>query len=170
MAKILFWSAIVILILFIYQITFATDFSFGAGQIDRYLYFCDSITLSIFLLVLLAYFFIKKTKRGQRITIGLISAPVFIFFLITVLFSYAVIFASDKATMRHYFFEKDQYQYYVTSERFWAFEGSANLAFYKEKKILGFIKYRPSVSNKELENEGIDMESVTKKFYEKYFK
>lgn len=158
------------IVILMFQLTIAEDFSFSVGEIDRYLHFCSSITICIILLITLSYFFINKSRLGQRITIGLLSLPVIVFFMMSLLFLSAVIFANEKTTMKHYFFEKDDYKYFVTSERFWAFEGSSNLAYYKEKTIIGFIKYRPSVSYEDLESKGIDMKYVTDKFYEKFLK
>ena len=69
----------------------------------------------------------------------------------------------DEVFVRHYFYQKDGYNYYIVSERYAAFE-SRNLMIYKEKPIFLFLKNRERVSDLELAKNKIDMSEVYKGF------
>ncbi len=164
--KIILGAILLFSLLFLYQITIASNISFSNGIIDRLLHFCEVPVFIFVVILVLVYFFNKLKRLGQRIAIGLISLPVVFIFIVTILFSSGIVFASDEAMIRYYFFEKGDYSYYVISERFYAFEGSSELKIYKEKPILLFLQARYNVSEDELSYYNINVDTVYQHYYD----
>ena len=154
--KILIVLIIFFVLIFIYQITFAQNISFSNDIVDHFFHFTQTVNAVFIFFLLLCLLFINSKETWQKVITGILVLPVILFLLLGVVMSSGIVFARDETNMRHYFFNKDGYNYYLVSERFWAFEGSSNLKIYKEKPLFLFVKERLSVDENELINNKVD--------------
>jgi hypothetical protein len=155
--------------IFIYQITWAQNISFSNNMIDNFFHFSKN-TIALFIIVLILwYLFLISKKTLHKNIIGFSLIPIVLLFLLSLLYLSAPVFAPSKANIRHYFYEKNGYSYYLVSERYWAFEGSSNLRIYREKPLFLFLKERVSVSEEELAENNINYGQEYQLFFEKYF-
>ena len=167
--KILITLIIFLLIIFLYQVTFAEKFSFSNPNIDNFFYFTKWTILLSIIFSFILFVFINVKRLGQKIAIGIVSFPIIIIFFVAVYFSIRIVLFGSSVNIRYGFLEKNNYTYYVISERFFAFEGSPNLKYYKEKTIFWFIKNRQAINENELNNLEVNLDKVNKNFYKIYF-
>jgi|WetSurMetagenome_2_1015567.scaffolds.fasta_scaffold40115_4 hypothetical protein len=167
--KIIISLIIISVLIYLFQITVAKNLSLSSDQVDHLFHFTQNTILLLVFILILALIFYNSKETWQKITLGIIGIPILLIFFVATLFSLGVIFTPKSANIRHYFYEKDGYNYYVISERFWAFEGSSNLKYYKEKPLFLFIKHRPEVSEHEISINGINLRDVNEQFFKKYF-
>ncbi len=167
--KIIISIIIISLLIYLSQITFAKSISFSSDQVDHFFHFTENNILLLVLILILVLIFYNSKETWQKIILGIIGIPILLVFFVATLFSLGVIFTTKSANLRYYFYDRDGYNYYVISERFWAFEGSSNLKYYKEKPLFLFIKHRPEVTKQELIESGIKIEEVNEKFFKIYF-
>lgn len=168
--KVILIILLILIIIFVFQITFAKSLSFSNDNVDHFFHFTQNTIIISIVSIILLFLFINSKRTGHRIVIGMVSLPVILLFIVSVIFSIGIVFKNDSTNVRYYFFNKDGYSYYVVSERFYAFEGSSNLQYYKEKPLVFFIKQRVYVSEEELNDLGIRISEVNKIFLKKYFK
>jgi len=152
--------------LFIFQITFADQFSVDNQKIDHILHFTSGTVLILIILLSFIFILLVTKKRWLIILSSIVSGLSLLLLLIALVFSSMIIYSSDRTNYRYYFSRNGEYQYYVVSERFVAFEGSSNFHIYKEKPLFLFIKQRLSVSEEELKNMHLNAPNLYSKFLE----
>jgi len=149
------------------QYTVAQDLSFGYVPFDNLLYH-GSITTSVFIIfLLLVLIFIKSKKDLASYLSGFASMVMLVGFLLLII-QLGLMLDSEKVYKREYFFTKNGYNYYLRSERFFATMGT-ELVIHKEKPIFLFIKSRNTVTEAELKNYGVNIDSVEASYLNKYF-
>lgn len=163
--KILKGIIVLLIIVYLFQVTFAERISFNNFIIDNFFYFASYfslITIALFSSVLM---FLITKNRWLRISSFIVTIPFGFMLFILLLFTVPTVLTDFP---KYYFFKKDGYHYYVTSERVFGFEGSRNLKFYKDKKLVLFLKERLRVSESELILNSIDPNKQSSKLWELY--
>jgi hypothetical protein len=164
--KIINTTLILFIFVLIYQLAFADHYSFSNDRID--LFFHNSTvsnTVFIFLLIIILLFIYSK-KNWQKLLLGLLIIPIAGIFLFVLLFTAGIVGLSQEVLIRQYFYQKNGYNYYVISERYFATE-HMNFVIYKEKPVFLFLKKRERVKEAELMNYRIDMDNVYKQYFKK---
>lgn len=158
------------LIVIIYQITLAQNISFSNDIIDHYFHFSEFSMLVFLGLLMIIYLVLISSRAWQKILLGITIIPVVLILLISIFFLSGAVFAPSQANARYYFYKKDGYNYYIVSERYVAFEGSANIKIYKEKPLFLFIKERKVVNDDELLKNKVDINKAINNFLRISFK
>jgi hypothetical protein len=165
LAKVIKVLLVLLCTLLIFQVTLAPNFSFSNNIVDNLFYSTSSYVGLSILLLLFILLILRSNRKWIRILSIIAIVPVGLFFLISLLFMLPILLADYP---RYYFFEKDGFHYYVVSERLFAFEGSRELKYYKEKTLWLFLKERKIVDEHELTTNGIDPYKQSSKLMEIY--
>jgi hypothetical protein len=155
--KILISLIIFFTLIFIFQITLAQDFNFSNGLIDNYFHFSQVLNVVLIFFLLLFLLLINSKQTWEQVVTGILILP------ITLLLLFGIVILPE-TDVRHYFFNKDGYSYYIVNE------GRINLKVYKEKPAFFFIKERKRVTEDELKSNGIDYSKEYDNYLKKYFK
>ena len=132
-------------LIFIYQITFAKNISFSNDIIDRYFYYTQTQNAIFIFFLLLCLLFLNSKQTWEKVISVALILPTFIFLLLGIFFISGVV-GNDSTNVRHYFFNKDGYSYYMISE------GRLNIKMYKEKPLFLFIKELKVVNRKRIKS------------------
>jgi hypothetical protein len=159
-------GALVLLgIIFLIQITLPSTLSFSNNVIDNLFRFGRYIVAICILSCVVGRIVLSTKRHWIRVISAIVGIPFGFLFLVTIPILSGGLFANSP---KYYFLEKDGYHYYVTSERYWAFQGSRELKFYKERSLFIFVKERFNVPEEELRALGIDPYRPSEKLWELY--
>ncbi len=159
--------AIALLILFPFNENISPHLSFSNVYIDRFFHYSGETLFFVGTTILLGrlYFYINQSTIKYIVAIlqvinGIILFIVTSIFLITLL-------ESEIDSVKYYFTEKNEYQYYVLSKRRSALDDML-VNIYKEKKIFLFIKHREWVSKTEFDELNIDQIQLENEYWKFY--
>jgi hypothetical protein len=172
-SKFMFYKTLILLnvlftAFFIFQLTYASNISLSNSRIDQFVHhsqvFCGSVVIILFLSLLI----IHLKNKWIKITLGIIILPISLTMLLGLtVVSYGMLAPSDSYS-RFYFYEKDNFNYYVTSERFAAFSGGRELKYYKEKELVLFLKRRIELTETDIANIKQLAQSAADSLWQKY--
>ena len=130
--------------------TYASNISFSHSRVDVFVHHSQYFIGFVIILLILFFLIVKMKVKWIRVTISIFIVPVILCMLIgLIVVSYGVL-APSVCYARYYFYEHENYKYYVTSERYVAFSGSRELKYYKEKDLILFFKRRKELTDVDL--------------------
>ena len=130
--KIINAALLVSILILIFEITFADKCSFSNDRVDLFIHHTQTPLMVFILLSILVLLFLFSKKNWQKLVTSILAIPFLLIMLFIILFFSKFITMPDEVFVRHYFYQKDGYNYYIVSERYAAFE-SRNLIEYTRK-------------------------------------
>lgn len=158
----------ILLLAVILQYTVGEKLSLSNNVIDNYIHFGLNFNIVYIIFLLTAIAFIFSNKPLIKILSGLLGLILLIPVFLLGILMFGIIFRGEKANERHYFFNKDGYSYYITSERLMVFDGP-EFRLYKEKPLFLFVKERLKVTDEEVRANNLDPDKITSDFIIQHF-